>query len=195
MGQVRVWVVDNGGQWTHREWRTLKYLDADTEIVPNTTPLQDLIDADLDGLVLSGGAPRVGAGDALGSCGDILDEFPGPVLGICAGHQFMATHFGGRCAPGEVPEFGAMDVEVVRADHPLFQEVPTRFRAWTSHNDEVVEVPDGFEVLARSPSCPVQAMGHVDRPLVGVQFHPEVEHTEPGAKIFSNFLELCASRR
>lgn len=190
MGEPTVYVVDNGGQWTHREWRTLKYLDAETEIVPNTVTLEELEEAGCDGVVLSGGSPRVGLDDGLGNCGAIVDGFDGPVLGICAGHQFMAMHFGGRCAPGDVPEFGAQDVEVVDADD-LFVGLPDRFRAWTSHNDEVVEIPDGFRVLARSETCPVQAMGHEERPLFGLQFHPEVEHTQHGAQIFDNFLTVC----
>lgn len=192
MASPRVVVVDNGGQWTHREWRTLRYLDAETEIVPNTVEPSKI--ADWDGVVLSGGAPRIGVGDGLGNCGPIVDELDLPVLGICAGHQFLALHFGGECGPGEVPEFGAQEVEVV-GESPLLAGVPRRFRAWTSHNDEVTVLPDGFETIARSETCPVQAMQHADRPLFGLQFHPEVEHTEPGERIFRNFLDVCEERK
>jgi GMP synthase (glutamine-hydrolysing) len=185
---VRVYVVDNGGQWTHREWRVLKYLGADTKIVPNTTPFEEL--KDLDGLVLSGGAPRIGLSDSLGACADYLDKAPYPILGICAGHQFMATHFGGKAAPGKVPEFGVAELIVDKAEG-ILEGVPARSKVWESHNDEVVVVPQGFTVLARSEACPVQAMMHDRRPLFGLQFHPEVEHTEHGKRMFENFLAAC----
>jgi GMP synthase (glutamine-hydrolysing) len=186
---ARVFVVDNGGQWTHREWRVLKYLGADTRIVPNSTPWEELQDA--HGLVLSGGAPRIGTGESLGRCAEYLDKASVPILGICAGHQFMATHFGGKAAPGETPEFGTAEVLRDTPDDTILAGLPEKFRAWESHNDEVVQVPKGFVVLAHSAACAVQAMRHERRPLFGLQFHPEVEHTEHGERIFQNFLDQC----
>lgn len=188
---MRVWVVDNGGQWTHREWRVLKYLDVDTKIVPNDTTVEAVRDAGVDGLVLSGGAPRVGLADELGNCGSFLDELAVPILGICAGHQFMARHFGGSANSGG-SEFGA--TELTLTDHEprdLFADVPQTSTVWESHHDEVDNVPDAFDVLASSEQCAVQAMRHRERPLFGLQFHPEVEHTEYGAQIFRNFLAIC----
>ncbi|MBR2255501.1 MAG: bifunctional DNA-formamidopyrimidine glycosylase/DNA-(apurinic or apyrimidinic site) lyase, partial [Candidatus Methanomethylophilaceae archaeon] len=102
---MKIYVVDNGGQWTHREWRVLRYLKVDTKIVPNTTPLAEIQDA--DGLILSGGAPSVASdADRMGNNGEYLDGFHGPILGICAGMQFLCEHFGGSLGPGTVPEFG-----------------------------------------------------------------------------------------
>ncbi|HWG91816.1 MAG TPA: GMP synthase subunit A [Candidatus Thermoplasmatota archaeon] len=187
---LRIYVVDNGGQWTHREWRVLKYLGIDSKIVPNTTPWEEL--ADLDGLVLSGGAPRVGLQDTLGNCGVYLDKAPYPVLGICAGEQFMATHYGGRVAPGTVPEFGR--TELILSDLTggrILEGLPEKSIVWESHNDEVVEVPKGFRVTAHSINCKVQAIEHEVLPRFGLQFHPEVEHTEYGQRIFENFIKAC----
>ena len=82
-------VVDNGGQWTHREWRMLRYMGVDTQIIPNKTPLSEL--RTLDGLILSGGAARVGLTGELGNCGAYL-ELDIPILGICAGHQLSLIH-------------------------------------------------------------------------------------------------------
>src|SRR5436853_7900130 len=102
---MRVYVVDNGGQWTHREWRVLKYLGVDTKIVPNDSPVSDL--KEVDGLVLSGGAPRVGIDpEKMGKNGEYLDAFRGPILGICAGDEFMATHLGREVAPENSRAFG-----------------------------------------------------------------------------------------
>ena len=102
-------VVDNGGQWTHREWRMLKYLKVDTQIIPNDTPVSQL--RALDGLILSGGAARIGLSGELGNCAEFL-KLDIPILGICAGHQFMARFYGGDARESPIPEFGAMDIEL-----------------------------------------------------------------------------------
>ncbi|OGS47984.1 MAG: GMP synthase [Euryarchaeota archaeon RBG_16_68_13] len=189
---MRVYVVDNGGQWTHREWRVLKYLGAETRIVPNDTAPREL--ADLDGLVLSGGAPRVGVDPGkMGRNGEYLDELDIPILGICAGHQFMAKHLGGDATPAEVPEFGKSVLTVHEPD-VLFEGLPASFEVWESHNDEVSVLPKRFVTLASSPNCRVQAMRSLDRPLFGLQFHPEVEHTQFGKEIFQSFLRICEGR-
>ncbi|MDR3205538.1 MAG: GMP synthase subunit A [Candidatus Methanoplasma sp.] len=190
---MRVYVVDNGGQWTHREWRVLKYLGVDAKIVPNTTPFSEL--ADLDGLVLSGGAPSV-ASDAgrMGSNAEYLDKAEYPILGICAGMQFLSEHFGGSLGPGVNPEFGKVGLKV--SDHTdLFRNLPSEFNVWASHNDEVKTVPPGFVVTASSDTCPVEAVRSLTRPIYGVQFHPEVENTENGPQIFRNFLDIISERR
>ncbi len=187
---MRIWVVDNGGQWTHREWRVLRYLKQDTQMVDNKTPVEELEAAELDGLLLSGGAPRVGVDGELGACGDYIDRLDIPMLGICAGHQFMARHFGGEAAPGEPPEFGAVEMTIDKAGD-ILADIPTPTTVWASHHDEVSVVPDSFEVLARSDACPVQVMQHKERPLFGMQFHPEVEHTVAGAQMFRNFVGIC----
>lgn len=185
---MKVSVVDNGGQWTHREWRVLKYLGVETEIVPNTTPIEDL---EVEGLVLSGGAPKVGLDtEKMGRNAEYLEKAEFPILGICAGHQFMALHFGGKAEPARIPEFGRTQI-VVDEEDELFQDLPKSFQAWESHNDEVSELPEGFISLAHSNNCKHQAMKYLKRPIYGIQFHPEVEHTEHGYEIFKNFLKVC----
>lgn len=188
---VRIFVVDNGGQWTHREWRVLKYLDVETEIVPNDTPWEKL--RDLDGLVLSGGAPRVGLQDTLGACATYLDQASYPILGICAGEHFMARHYGGAVAPGKVPEFGKTELVLNDPNDggTILAGLPERSTVWESHNDEVSEVPKGFRVLAHSKNCNVQAMEHEVLPRYALQFHPEVEHSQYGERIFRNFIDTC----
>jgi GMP synthase (glutamine-hydrolysing) len=186
---VKVPVIDNGGQWTHREWRVLRDLGAETRIVPNTTSYAEL---DADGVVLSGGALSLeGTDTPLGRVAEWIDSVPVPVLAICVGHQFLGRHFGGRVARAGSPEFGSVELTVDRPDHPMFRELPTQLRVWASHNDAVVEPPPGWPVLAHSPACAVEAMAHPTRPIWGVQFHPEVEHTEGGPEIFRHFLAAC----
>ncbi len=183
---MRVYVVDNGGQWTHREWRVLKYLKVETKIIPNTTPFDQI--GQVDALVLSGGAPDVASeAGRMGNNGEYLDQAEYPILGICAGMQFMATHFGGSTGPAVRAEFGRTRLYVDVEDQ-LFQGVPREFDVWESHNDEVKVVPKDFEVLAHSDTCKVEAMRSLERPLYAVQFHPEVENTDHGMDIFRNFL-------
>src|SRR4030042_3086284 len=177
---VKIYVVDYGGQWTHREWRTLRDLDVETSIVPNTTAFQLLHTEHVEGLVLSGGAPRVALEGDLGNCAEYLEAADFPILGICAGHQFMAQHFGGDAKPSKVPEFGKVELTVLKQDVPLFMGVPKKSIVWESHNDEVSVLPKDFIRLAESDNCKIQAMQHKKKPFYGLQFHPEVEHTEYG---------------
>ena len=121
MIMIRIYVIDNGGQWTHREWRTLRDIDVDTKIVPNTTPFKEISAENVDGLVLSGGAPRIGVDSKLGNCAEYLEKASLPILGICAGHQFMARYYGGEVKPSKVPEFGKIELKLLKEDDPLFE--------------------------------------------------------------------------
>jgi len=188
---VKICVVDNGGQWTHRIWRVLRELGCDSKIISNTTPVDAI---DTDGLVLSGGAPRIAwESPKLGLCTDYLKEFNGPVFGICVGLQLMAVHCGGKAGPSEIPEYGLAQVKVIEEDD-LFKGIPREFRAWESHNDEVKEAK-GFVVLAVSENCKIQAAKHETKPFYGVQFHPEVNDTEHGEDIYRNFIEVVRSQK
>ena len=182
-------IMDNGGQYVHRIWRTLRYLGVDAKIIPNTTPLEEIKALDPKGIIFSGG-PDI---EKTGNCKAILehyDEFNVPILGICLGHQLIAKHFGGKVGRGEKAEYSLVEIEIVE-ENDLFKGFPRRLRVWESHMDEVKALPLGFELLARSETCPVEAMKHEKLPIYGVQFHPEVAHTERGADVYSNFARLC----
>jgi GMP synthase (glutamine-hydrolysing) len=189
--QTKVYVVDNGGQWTHRIWRVLRELGCESKIIANVTPV-DQIDA--DALVLSGGAPRVAwESPRLGNCGEYFERFSGPILSECVGMQLMAIHFGGKAGPAEIPEYGLSRLKVIVEDD-LFKGLPREFMVWESHNDEVKDVPN-FAVLAMSQNCKIQAVKHVKKPLYGVQFHPEVNDTEYGNRILNNFVSVVQPRQ
>ncbi len=184
---IRVYVVDNGGQWTHRIWRVLRELECDSKIIPNNTPVEKV---EADALVLSGGAPRIAwESPKLGFCVNYLDEFKGAILGICVGLQLMAVHCGGQVGPSEIPEYGLARIRVIEEDD-LFKALPREFLVWESHNDEAKAAKD-FVVLACSDNCGIQAMKHVTKPLYGVQFHPEVNNTEHGSEILNNFVSVA----
>jgi len=182
--------VDNGGQWTHRIWRVLKEIGCDSKIIDNTTPVEEI---DADALVLSGGAPRIAwESPKLGKCLDYLQRFNGPILGICVGLQLMAVYCGGKAGPSEVPEYGLAKIKVIEEDD-LFKGLPKEFLVWESHNDEV-KAANGFAVLARSENCSIQAVKHLKKQYWGVQFHPEVNNTEHGEEILSNFTNIVRLR-
>ena len=185
-------VVDNGGQWTHREWRMLRYLGVDTQIIDNSTPIEDL--RELDGLILSGGAARIGLSGELGNCAAFL-ELDIPILGICAGHQFMARHYGGDARESPKPEYGAMSIDLVNGGGAIFANTADTQTVWESHNDEVHIVPEGFYITASSDSCKVQGMENEKGDRFGLQFHPEVNDSEFGKEMFENFVEVCRAAK
>ncbi len=184
---MKIDVVDNGGQWTHREWRVLSYLDIDTEIISNTTPSEDI---KADGLVLSGGAPTISDVELkLGKTDEYL-ELGIPILGICVGAQYIARYFGGTAGSAEVPEYGKTTI-YIKEKNDIFKGIPSEFVVWESHNDEVKELGPELQPLASSETCRYQAFKHTDKKIYGLQFHPEVDHTEYGVEIFKNFLKIC----
>jgi len=188
---MKILVVDNGSQYAHRIYRTLQDLKAETKLVPNTTPVSEL---NCDGIVLSGSGVLLSAGAPMGNCKDYLDNFKGPILGICAGHQLIGGHFGGKISPasgneGSTPEFGLTEITIDK-ENDLFKGIPAKISAWESHNDEISELPKDLESLAHSESCAVEALKHRKKPIYGIQFHPEVQHTQHGKDIYKNFIGI-----
>lgn len=186
---MKIYVLDNGGQWTHREWRVLRDIGVNAEIKSNNSELEELMDA--DGLVLSGGAASIAYETfKLGNTAQYLAKMNIPILGICAGAQFMGMYYGARVGPSEHPEFGKVRISVINKG-PLLKNLPEEFFAWESHNDEVKELPRYFELGASSETCKLQYFYSEKLKRYAVQFHPEVEHTQFGESIFRNFIELC----
>jgi GMP synthase (glutamine-hydrolysing) len=177
-------VVNNHGQFTHLEHRLLRDLaGVDTELIDNETPPGEI---DADGLVLSGG-PSI---EETGNSAAYL-ELDIPVLGICLGHQLIAQELGGEVAEGEYGGYADVDVTILDDSDPLVGSLAPSIRTWASHADEVVEVPPGFECTAESDVCGVEAMADTEQNHYGVQWHPEVAHTERGEELFANFRDIC----
>ena len=144
-----------------------------------------------DALVMGGGPQRIASElEKFDNLSRIIKEVKIPVLGICVTHQLIAIIFGGEAGPAKNPEYGPVRVYVDERDD-ILNGFGDGFIAWETHNDEVSKLPNHFKILAHSDRCKVQVMRHLDRPIFGVQFHPEVIHTENGQLIFKNFLETC----
>jgi GMP synthase (glutamine-hydrolysing) len=185
---TRIAVVDNHGQFTHLEGRALRDIDVEHEIVDNETSVAELEDYDPDGLVLSGG-PSI---DRIGNCPAFL-EMDLPVLGICLGHQVIAREFGGTVESGDYGGFADVDIDILEPEG-LFSGFPETISTWASHGDEVTALPDGFVRTAESDICAIEAMRHDAEPIFGVQWHPEVHHTELGLELFENFVGIVEDR-
>jgi len=184
-------VLDTGGQYTHLIARRVRELGVYADVQPSDTPLQTL--QSRKGVIISGGPASVretGSPDidpALLSAGV-------PVLGICYGHQLMARHLGGSVQKGERGEYGVARLTVTGTD-PLWRGVAPS-RIWMSHFDTVAAVPPGFEITASTDTCGIAGMSNFARKLFGLQFHPEVVHTEAGMRILENFVfSICGATR
>ena len=180
---TRIDVVDNHGQFTHLEQRALRDVGIEGDILDNTTSPEEI---DADGLVLSGGPDM----SDIGRCREYFD-LDIPILGICLGMQVMAVELGGTVDSGEYGGYADVTVEVLDEDDSLIGSLAPETRVWASHADEVTELPEGFVHTATSDICGIEAMSDPSRDLYGVQWHPEVAHTEEGQAVFENFVSIC----
>ena len=179
---MRILVINNHGQFNHLIRRAIRE-KVETDLISNQTAPEKI---DANGLILGGG-PTL---DRAGRCADYLRDLDIPILGICLGMQLMGTTFGGIVVPGTMGGYAEVAVQVVKEDG-ILKGLPPRFKTWASHMDQVSELPKDFETLARSDVCEIEAMKHLTRPLYGVQWHPEVVHTEHGQELLDNFIDLC----
>jgi GMP synthase (glutamine-hydrolysing) len=190
--QPQITVLDAGGQYCHLIARKVRELGVYAEVAPSETPASEL--ASRKGIVISGGPSSVyDPGSPSIDPALLLSGIP--VLGICYGQQLIAHLLGGVVQKGERGEYGFAQLEVAAAD-TILRGVEGRQQVWMSHRDLVTQPPAGFEVLARTDTCAVAAMGSAARRLYGVQFHPEVAHTPCGHAILSNFVfDVCGCQR
>ena len=188
-----VLVVDFGAQYAQLIARRVREARVYSEIVPHTTPVEDLLARRPKAIILSGGPSSVYAPDAPQVPSDVFTSGV-PVFGMCYGFQAMAQSLGGEVRRTGRSEFGRTSVEVGSAG-TLLAEVPAQHRVWMSHGDSVVAAPEGFAVLASTEGSPVAAFEDVGRGLAGVQWHPEVLHSEHGQKVLEHFLHRIAGCR
>ena len=190
----RVVIVDYGSQYTQLIARRVREQHVYCEVVPPWVETEEVRRARPAALILSGGPASVTHEDAPPFNEEIL-ELGIPVLGICYGMQLLARHFGGLVESAAEREYGRAELELCEPGDPLFDGVPARSVAWMSHGDRLARLPADFRVLATSANSPFAAVRRADAPLYGLQFHPEVVHTEAGTRILANFLGPIAGLR
>lgn len=184
--QDLVLVVDFGAQYAQLIARRVREANVFSELVSSTTPVDELLARNPKAIILSGGPSSVYA-DGAPSLDPALFEAGVPVFGICYGFQAMAQALGGSVAQTGNREYGRTALEV--SDQGcLLAEFPTQLNVWMSHGDAVVAAPPGFDVLAGSQGAPIAAFEDRDRGLAGVQWHPEVLHSEQGQQVLQHFL-------
>ena len=187
-------VLDFGGQYAHLIARRVRELGFYSEILPHDVTLSALKALNPLAVILSGGPRSVYEENAPDLGPGILEwiiECRVPTLCICYGHQLVGAKLGGRVERGAKGEYGTATLTVLRQD-PLFEDTPRVQKVWMSHVDQLVEPPPGALVLARTEATDIAAFRLSEFPLYGVQFHPEVKHTEHGLVILRNFLERVA---
>jgi len=190
----RVLVVDFGAQYAQLIARRVREARVFSEIIPRTITAAEIKAKAPVGIILSGGPASVYADDAYDLDPEILD-LGIPVLGICYGHQVLAKMLGGTVSNTGRSEFGAAELTIVANGSVLFPGQPLNQQVWMSHNDAVSKAPEGFTVTASTPDAPVAAMESVGKGFFGVQFHPEVAHTDHGQRILEEFLwHVCNAR-
>ncbi len=188
-----VLVVDYGAQYAQLIARRVREAHVYSEIVPHTTPVAELLARKPKAIILSGGPESVYA-DGAPRTDPALFDGGVAVFGICYGFQAMTQALGGEVAHTGGSEFGRTVLAVTEPGR-LLRGLPLRQQVWMSHGDAVTAAPAGFTVTASSEGAPVAAFECVDRGLAGVQFHPEVMHTEHGQEILRHFLYDIAGAR
>lgn len=188
-----VLVVDYGAQYAQLIARRVREARVYSEIVPHTMPVEEILARKPAAIILSGGPSSVYEPGAP-QLDPTMVESDVPVFGICYGFMAMAAALGGDVARTGQREYGRTSVEVLDPG-TLLQGLPGPITSWMSHGDEVVGAPDGFTVNARSPRATVAAFENTDRRLAGVQWHPEVLHSEHGQQVLERFLVDIAGCR
>jgi len=182
----KVLILDFGSQYTQLIARRVRELKVYSEIHPYSMPAAEIRAFGPTALILSGSPASIFQADAPRPDPGILD-LGLPVLGICYGLCALTVLAGGHVARAARREYGPADLLVDRGED-LFADLPNRLPVWMSHGDQVTALPGAFQVLAHTDNSPYAAFRHRERPLYGVQFHPEVVHTPQGKAILGNFL-------
>ncbi|MEM3536789.1 MAG: glutamine-hydrolyzing GMP synthase [Candidatus Bathyarchaeia archaeon] len=187
-------VLDFGGQYCHLIARRIREQGVYSEIVAHDITPEEIRQLNekfnVKGIILSGGPASVYEPNAPRPDASLL-ALELPILGLCYGHQLIAQIVGGEVKPAEHREYG---IAYVTIDKPfgVLKDLSAKQKVWMSHGDTVFTIPREFEVLAHTENCPVAAFRHKEKPIYGLQWHPEVIHTENGMQMLRNFLfEVC----
>ncbi|MEK5208465.1 GMP synthase (glutamine-hydrolysing) [Psychrobacillus psychrotolerans] len=191
--QEKIVVLDFGSQYNQLITRRIREFGVYSELLPHTVTAEELKKVNATGIIFSGGPNSVYDENAFHIDSAIYD-LGVPILGICYGMQLMSQHFGGKVEKASHREYGKAEINVKNAT-PLFGQLPENQVVWMSHGDHVTVAPEGFEVIATSPSCEVAAMANEAKNFYAVQFHPEVRHSIYGIELIRQFVfDICHAK-
>lgn len=190
MNQEMIVVIDFGGQYNQLIARRVREANVFCEILPYDVDINRIREKNPKGIIFTGGPSSVYAPNAP-KCDEEIFKLGIPILGICYGAQLMAHVLGGYVEQPDIREYGRKKLEVIASTSLANNEI-NGTDVWMSHTDYIKEVPEGFDITAKTNTCPVAIMENSKKKLYGVQFHPEVEHTQMGRSFLSHFLyDIC----
>jgi len=183
-------ILDFGAQYSQLIARRVREANVYCEILPYNVSIDRIKEKNPEGIILSGGPASVYA-DSAPKADESIFGLDVPVLGICYGGQFIAQTFKGRVSRADTREYGRVKLDILDKKG-LFKDINEEMKCWMSHTDYIEEPPAGFEITAKSETCPAAAIKNDEKKIYAVQFHPEVQHTDFGREIIENFLfEIC----
>ncbi len=183
-------ILDFGSQYTQLIARRIRESKVFSKILPFNTSLEQIKELSPKGIILSGGPVSVYEKGAPSPHKDIF-KLKIPILGICYGAQIITHMLGGKVKRATDREYGRAEL-FVDSPRDLFFNLPSNLTCWMSHGDEIKKIPTGFKVVAHTLSAPIAAFAHTQKKIFGVQFHPEVVHTQRGTQVLTNFLfQIC----
>lgn len=186
-------ILDFGGQYAHLIASRIRRLNVLAIIQnPDEISIQDLAKPEVKGIILSGGPQSVYDSESPQTDPEIFN-LGKPVLGICYGHQFVCHSLGGKVESGHTKEYGRSEVKV-NTQCPLFEGIPAESVFWMSHGDEVTKLPQGFESVGGTPDCTNAAVWDRTKNVFGIQFHPEVTHSQFGTQVLENFVKITEAK-
>lgn len=189
----KIIVLDFGSQYSHLICRRIRECNIFCELLPYNTPAKDIAQLNPKGIIFSGGPSSVYSKESP-KPDNALFQLGIPILGICYGHQVLVDHFGGKVKRSGNREYGKADL-VIDEKEGLFNNLNAKLKCWMSHGDAAEQVPEGFRVLAHTENSFSAAIGNHEKKLYGIQFHPEVIHTERGTEILKNFSQEISSAK
>lgn len=185
----KIVVLDFGSQYSHLICRRIREFSVYAELVPYDISLDELKKLEPKGIIFSGGPSSVYSSDAPIPKKEIF-EMKLPILGICYGHQLIVNNFGGKVKRAN-KEYGS-SLLTIENDSDLLSGMGQSIRAWMSHGDEAEQIPSGFDIIGHTEAASAAAIADKEKSIYGIQFHPEVVHTEQGTEILKNFaLKIC----
>ncbi len=189
-GHDMILIFDFGSQYTQLIARRVREANVYCEILPFNADLSKYANAKIAGYILSGGPASLADADSPRLPKSFF-ETDKPILGICYGLQLLADVYGGQLKRSDTREYGRSHLSIL-GESPILKGVPSGSQVWMSHGDSVAQMPPGFHVIASTETLRVAAVAHEARRIYGVQFHPEVHHTDAGKTVINNFLfDIC----
>lgn len=193
MNKEQILILDFGGQYNQLIARRVRECNVYSEIVPFNISIDKIKERAPKGIIFTGGPASVYAENAP-KCDEKIFELGIPILGICYGMQLMTKVFGGKVQKAEKREYGVMDVKISHTSK-LFDTFGQTNRFLMTHTDFVAELPQDFENIGSTETCPNAAMQNVEKKFYGIQFHPEVNHSENGTQVIKNFIyNICGCK-